>query len=73
MSCSFIARLLETTQQRAMNEQLIREMTDQIRQTLDIETIIKTAAKEISSKLGLAAIDIQLDATMQNETISDTN
>jgi GAF domain-containing protein/HAMP domain-containing protein len=67
------ARLLETTQQKAMNEQLIREMTDQIRQTLDIETIIKTAAKEISSKLGLAALDIQLDTTMQNETIPDSN
>ena len=61
------ARLLETTQQKAMQEQMIRELTAQIRQTLDIETILKTATTEISNKLGLAALDIQLTSSVAVE------
>ncbi len=53
-------RLIEETQRSASREQVIREITAKIRETLDIETVLKTASTEILRSLGLAALDIQL-------------
>jgi GAF domain-containing protein len=53
-------RLIEETQRSASREQVIREITAKIRETLDIETVLKTATTEISRSFGLAALDIQL-------------
>lgn len=54
-------RLFEETQRRAERERLISEVTTRIRETLDVETVLKTAAREIGEALGLVALDVRLD------------
>jgi GAF domain-containing protein len=56
------ARLLEDTQHRAAQERLVGEATARMRETLDLETVLKTAVEEISGVLGLAALDLRLGA-----------
>jgi GAF domain-containing protein len=53
-------RLVEETQRRAAREQMIGEIAANMRETLDIETMLKTAAQEIGAALGLAALDVRL-------------
>jgi GAF domain-containing protein len=53
-------RLMDETQRRAARERLIGEVTGRVRQTLDMETILKTAAHEIGQTLGLAALEVRL-------------
>jgi GAF domain-containing protein len=45
------ARLYEETQRRAAREQLIAEITGQMRASLDLETVLQTAVREIGEKL----------------------
>jgi GAF domain-containing protein len=54
------ARLLAETQRRAERERLITEITSHIRETLDIDTILQTAAREFRQVLGLNDITIRL-------------
>jgi len=54
------ARLYQETQQRAAREQLTGKITARIRETLDIETILRTASEEIRRSLGLSEVVIQL-------------
>jgi GAF domain-containing protein len=54
------ARLYQDSQVRAVQEQLTSEVTSRIRETLDIETIIKTASEEIRKALDLPEVVIRL-------------
>jgi GAF domain-containing protein len=54
------ARLYQETQRRAAREQLTGEVTARIRETLDIETILRTASEEIRRAFGLPEVVIQL-------------
>jgi GAF domain-containing protein/HAMP domain-containing protein len=54
------ARLYQDTQRRATQERLVGEITARIRETLDLDTVLKTAAQEIGQSLGLSTLDIQL-------------
>ncbi len=53
-------RLYQDTQRRAASEQMIGEVTVRIRESLDVETVLHTAAREIGQAMGLAALDIRL-------------
>jgi GAF domain-containing protein len=53
-------RLLDETQRRAARERLISETTSRIRQTLDVQTVLRTAADEIYETFGLDEITIRL-------------
>jgi GAF domain-containing protein/HAMP domain-containing protein len=55
------ARLYEETQRRAVQEQITSEITTRIRETLDINTMMKTAVQEIGQKLDLHDIAIQIE------------
>jgi GAF domain-containing protein/HAMP domain-containing protein len=46
------ARLLEETRQRAEREQLIAEITSRVRSSMDPETILRTAVRELGAALG---------------------
>lgn len=46
------ARLFQQTQARAQREQLLREITARVRSSADMDTIMKTAVKEIGQALG---------------------
>ncbi len=54
------ARLYQDIQLRAAREQLTGEVTTRIRETMDIETIIKTASEEIRKALNLPEVVIRL-------------
>ena len=58
------ARLFQNSQERAFHEQLVTEITTQMRQSLDVETVLKTAVSEIREALGLEEVII---------TFGDTN
>lgn len=58
-------RLLEETQRQAGRERLIGELTARMRQTLDMEAILATSAREIGRALGLAAIDLHVRAAAE--------
>jgi GAF domain-containing protein/HAMP domain-containing protein len=52
------ARLYEDTQRRAAREQLIGEVTGRMRQTLDVDNVLRTAAQEMLDALGLARAEV---------------
>jgi GAF domain-containing protein len=54
------ARLYEETQQKAQQEELIGEATTRMRETLDLETVLKTAAQELRQALELAEVEVHL-------------
>ncbi len=54
------ARLHQDTQRRAARERLIGEVTARIRETLDLETMLKTAAQEMRQALDLPEVVIRL-------------
>ena len=53
-------RLHEDTQRRAASERLAGKIANRLRATLDIDTIIKTAAEEIRQNLELPEVTVQL-------------
>jgi GAF domain-containing protein/HAMP domain-containing protein len=53
-------RLLDETQTRASREQLTREITEQIRASLDVNMILQTAVREIGQVMGLEDLTIEL-------------
>jgi GAF domain-containing protein/HAMP domain-containing protein len=54
------ARLLEESQRRAQREQLAAQVTGRLRASLDMETVLQTAVREISQRLGIAQVEVQL-------------
>ena len=54
------ARLLDEAQRRAAREQTLSRATARMRETLDADTVLRTAVTEIAGALGLAALDLRL-------------
>jgi GAF domain-containing protein/HAMP domain-containing protein len=54
------ARLYEDTQRRAAQDRLVGEVTARMRETLDMEAVLRTAAQEIRSGLGLPEVVVRL-------------
>jgi two-component system NtrC family sensor kinase len=54
------ARLYEDTQDRATRDRLISEVAGRIRETLDVNTVLRTAADEMYNTLGLSEVVIRL-------------
>ena len=52
------ARLYQDTQQRASREQLAAQVTARMRETMDMDTVLKTAVFEIGQALGLAEVEV---------------
>ncbi len=59
------ARLFSEAQQRAEVERLVGEVSSRMRQTMDLETILQTAAIEIRRALDLSEAEIRLSAPPQ--------
>jgi PAS domain S-box-containing protein len=53
-------RLLTETQQRAEREQLIRQITEKVHDTPDMETILQTTVQELSKAMGLPRVFVRL-------------
>ena len=54
------ARLYQDTQRRAAHERLTGEVTARLRESLDVETVLKTAAQEVRQALGLPEVVVRL-------------
>jgi GAF domain-containing protein len=61
------ARLYQDTQRTAAREQVTGEVTARIRQTLDMQTVLRTAVEEIQRHLNLPEIVISLAAPDETE------
>ncbi len=53
-------RLLEETQRRAAQERLVSEVTARVRESLDVEAVLQTAAGELRQALGLEDVVVRL-------------
>lgn len=56
------ARLFEEAQQLAAREQILSSLTSRIRESLDMETMLKTAAQQVRQALGVPEVLIRLVA-----------
>jgi GAF domain-containing protein len=54
------ARLYEDTQRRATEDRLVAEVTARIRETLDIDTVLQTAVREMSKTLDIPRVEVRL-------------
>jgi predicted metal-dependent hydrolase len=56
------ARLYQDTQRRAAQERVIGDVTARMRETLDIDAVLRTAVREIGESLALHDITVRLEA-----------
>jgi GAF domain-containing protein len=54
------ARLLEETQRSAANDRLVGQITARMRETLDVETVLRTTVDELYQTLQLDEVVIRL-------------
>jgi GAF domain-containing protein len=54
------ARLYQETQRRVVQEQLTAEVTARMRQTLDVDSVLRTAVQEMGAALGLGKVEVRL-------------
>ena len=54
------ARFYQDTVRRAAREQLVSEVTTRMRETLDLETVLKVAAQEMRQALGVPELGVRL-------------
>jgi GAF domain-containing protein len=57
------ARLYEETQKRAEGERIVGEVTTRLRETLDIDTVLRTAAAEMRSVFDLEEVEVRLTSS----------
>lgn len=54
------ARLYQDTQRRAAHDRLTGEVTARMRETLDVDTVLQTAVREMREKLNLAEAEVRM-------------
>ncbi len=54
-------RLLDETQRRAARERLSREVTAEMRRSLDVTTVLRTAIRELQESLGLTEAEVWIE------------
>lgn len=65
------ARLYQETQQRAVYDRIVSDVSARMRETLDMETMLKTAAREIQQALNLAEAEIRLGTAPESPKQSE--
>jgi len=55
------ARLIKQTRESALREQTVTEISSRIRETLDLETVLRTAAQELQCAFNLQEAAVQLN------------
>lgn len=64
------ARLIQKTRESAQREQMVASISNQIRETLDLETVLRTSARELQRAFDLQEAEVQLQ-TSQGDTLED--
>ena len=54
------ARLLDETERSAQRERTINEINSRVRQTIDLDSILQTAVKELGQSLGAARVTARI-------------
>ena len=54
------ARLYQDTQRRAATDRLVSEVSDNMRETLDVDTVLQAAIREMGAALGLSRIEVRM-------------
>ncbi len=57
------AQLYEDTQRRAVREQIAREITAEMRRSLDVTTVLQTALYQLRTSLGLTEAEVWIEET----------
>jgi GAF domain-containing protein/HAMP domain-containing protein len=65
------ARLVEVAQRRVERERITGEITNKIRQTLDIDSVLRAAVQELGETFDLAEVEVQM-GDIQKTTFSDS-
>jgi GAF domain-containing protein len=58
------ARLYQDAQRRAAEDRLVGEITARMRETLDVDTVLRTAVREIGTAMGIPRIEVRLGKGM---------
>ncbi len=66
------ARLFDQVQARAKREQILREITAQVRGKADVDTIMRTAAQEVGKALGRQSFVYLRDSDQEAEQVEDS-
>jgi hypothetical protein len=66
------ARLSEDTQRRAARDRLMSGIVARMRESLNMDAVLQTAAREIGESLGLHTVTIQLESDNGSESESQT-
>jgi GAF domain-containing protein len=66
-------RLVAEAEQRAERERVIGQITTRMRETLDIETILKTAVKEMRQSLELREAEVRMQLAENSKSIGAGN
>jgi GAF domain-containing protein len=61
------ARLYQDTQQRALRERLTGEIAAHMRETLDMDTVLQGAIREIGERLGIAEVEVRMGSEVAIE------
>ena len=64
------ARLLNETREQAHQDQLVAEVSSKMRETLDMDTVLKTALEEMKKTFHLKEVEVRLAPTNSQETES---
>jgi len=59
-------RLFEASQRRATQERLTAAVTARMRETLDIDTVLQTAIREIGDAMGITEVEVRLASDVKN-------
>jgi GAF domain-containing protein len=65
-------RLLAETQYRAQRERFIRQITDKVRSTTDLEDILEITVQELSEAMGLPRAFVRLGTSYDTTSMSST-
>ena len=57
------ARLLHETREQAQQEQLVSDVSSRLRETLDMDTVLKTAVEEMKRTFNLKEVEVRLAPT----------
>lgn len=65
------ARLYQETQRRVVQERLTAEVAARMRQTLDVDTVLRTAVREMGAALGLGKVEVRMGVTGGHDSPGD--
>ena len=61
------ARLYEASQLQAERERLVGEVASRMRESLDVDAVLRTAVQELRQSLGISQVEVRLKSSRQGE------